>query len=79
MNQKCQPVNFLQHQRSRFVIARNSWSALYIVKNVREGRAKEKDTLFLTRDEALRKRNQMRSIHHAAYQVFEVDWKKVYV
>lgn len=61
---------------TRFVIARNKWSALHIVGKVREGFLPEKKALYLTRDDALRVRNKMRSIHHAAYQVFEVPFSK---
>lgn len=64
----------LVKQRTRFVIARNRWSALYVVKKIREGLASPKH-LHLTRDAALEARNKMRSIHHAAYQVYEVPYR----
>lgn len=66
------PANLLR-QRTRFVIARNRWSALYVVKRVGEGFVSPRH-LYLTRDDALTARNRMRSIHHAAYQVFEVPY-----
>lgn len=68
------PKNLVR-QRTRFVIARNQWSALYMVAKVRDGLVKADKVLHLTRDEALAKRNKMRSIHHAAYQVFEVPYR----
>lgn len=65
----------LRMQRTRFVIARNRWCALLTVAKVRDGLIKPDKVLHLTRDAALAKRNEMRSIHHAAYQVFEVPYK----
>lgn len=68
------PKNLVRH-KTRFVIARNQWSALYMVRRVREGLVKADKVLHLTRDAALAKRNEMRSIHHAAYQVYEVPYR----
>ena len=67
----------LRRQKTRFVIARNAWSALYILNKVQKGFVKPHKVLYLTRDEALLARNKMRSIHHAAYQVFEVPYSGV--
>jgi hypothetical protein len=65
----------LRMQRTRFVVARNRWCALLIVAKVRDGLLKPEKVLHLTRDAALMSRNRLRSIHHAAYQVFEVPYK----
>lgn len=69
------PQNLVRNNK-RYVIARNRWSALYMVDKVRKGFAPEKKILHLTRDDALSIRNKMRSIHHATYQVFEVIYDK---
>ena len=58
----------------RFVIARNQWGADRQVILVKQGLAKAEKVLHLTRDAALIARNRMRSIHHAAYSVYPVEY-----
>lgn len=60
----------------RYVIARNKWTAMYLVGKVHAGLIKPEKVLHLTRDEALIKRNKMRPIHHSVYQVFEVPYRE---
>lgn len=69
---KKQFPNLVRH-RTRFVVARNDWCAQYKVRKIKSGLLKPHGNWFLTRDEALMARNNLRSIFHSTHSVFEVD------
>lgn len=58
---------------TRYFIARNRWSALYQLKQLRECKVTGRKFAYRDRDEALEARNRMRSIHHPSYNVYAID------